>query len=151
MRIGPTCDAADGTRSTWGGRDDDRVRRDGTQAGSRGTLGRTEAQGRRRLDGRLVNRTHFAAFHAARAVLSVRGALPDDEDHVPARFAEDVVIAEETSMEDAQFRNELRAYRKTADYEHDSVDVDLDAKRVRAERFVDDTTAFSPGLARNGR
>ena len=45
-------------------------------------------------------------------------------------------------MEDAQFRNELRAYRKAADYEHDSVDVDLDAKRVRAERFVDDTTAF---------
>lgn len=54
-------------------------------------------------------------------------------------------------MEDAQFRNQLRAYRKAADYEHDSVDVDLDAKRVRAERFVDDTTAFSPGLARNGR
>ena len=92
----------------------------------------------------VVNRVYFAAFHAARAVLSVRGTLPDDEDHVPAQFAEDVVIAEEvviteeTSMEDAQFLNGLRAYRKKADYEHESVDVDLDAKGGRAERFVDD-------------
>ena len=90
----------------------------------------------------VVNRVYFAAFHAARAVLSVRGTLPDDEDHVPAQFAEDVVIAEETSMEDAQFLNGLRAYRKKADYEHESVDVDLDAKLVRAERFVDDMAAF---------
>ena len=56
----------------------------------------------------VVNRVFFVAFHAARAVLSVRGTLPDDEDHVPAQFAEDVVIAEETSMEDAQFLNGLR-------------------------------------------
>jgi len=90
----------------------------------------------------VVNRAYFAAFHAARAVLSVRGTLPDDEDHIPPQFAEDVVIAEETSMEDARFLDGLRAYRKTADYEHESVDVDLDAKVVRAERFVDDRTAF---------
>jgi len=90
----------------------------------------------------VVNRTYFAAFHAARAVLSVRGTLPDDENHVPAQFAEDIVIAEESSMEDAQFLTQIRAYRKTADYEHDSVDVDLDAKLVRAERFVDDMAAF---------
>jgi uncharacterized protein (UPF0332 family) len=95
----------------------------------------------------VVNRVYFAAFHAARAVLSVRGTLPDDEDHVPAQFAEDVVIAEETSMEDAQFRNGLRAYRTKADYEHESVDVDLGAKVVRAERFVDDIEKSGRGTA----
>lgn len=90
----------------------------------------------------VVNRIYYAAFHAARAVLSVRGTLPDDEDHVPAQFAEDVVIAEETSMEDAQFLNGMRAARKKADYEHDEVTIDLDAKIVRAERFIDEMEAF---------
>jgi uncharacterized protein (UPF0332 family) len=90
----------------------------------------------------VINRVYFAAFHAAQAVLSARGTLPDDEDHVPAQFAEDVVIAEETSMDDAQFLNGLRAYRKKADYEHEPVDIDLDAKVARAERFVDDMAAF---------
>ena len=45
-------------------------------------------------------------------------------------------------MEDAQFLNGLRAYRTKADYEHEDVDVDLDARIVRAERFVDDMAAF---------
>jgi uncharacterized protein (UPF0332 family) len=90
----------------------------------------------------VLNRTYFAAFHAARAVLSVRGTLPEDEDHVPAQFAEDVVIAEETSMDDAQFLNGLRAFRKKADYENEDVNVDLDAKLARAERFLDDMAAF---------
>ncbi|WP_254837563.1 HEPN domain-containing protein [Natronomonas marina] len=104
-----------------------------------------DAQKLREADGStagVVNRTYFAAFHAAQAVLSVRGTLPDDEDHVPAQFAEDVVIAEETSMEDAQFLNGLRAYRKKADYEHEDVEMDLDAKLVRAERFVEDMEDF---------
>ena len=75
-------------------------------------------------------------------MLSVRGTLPEDEDHVPAQFAEDVVIAEETSTDDAQFLNGLRAYRRKADYEHEPVDLDLDAKIARAERFVDDMETF---------
>lgn len=89
-----------------------------------------------------VDRIYFAAFHAARAVLSARGTLPDDEDHVPAQFAEDVVIEEETAMEDAQFLNQMRAYRKKADYGQESVDVDVDAKLARAERFIEDMEAF---------
>lgn len=104
-----------------------------------------DAQKLRDADGSIpgvVNRIYYAAFHAAQAVLSVRGTLPDDEDHVPAQFAEDVVIAEETSMEDAQFLNQMRAYRKKADYEHEPIDVDVDSKLVRAERFIDDVAAF---------
>ena len=89
-----------------------------------------------------VDRAYFAAFHAARAVLSVRGTLPGDEDHLPAQFAEDIAIAEESSMEDAQLLNGLRAYRKKADYEHESVDADLGARIARAERLVDDVVAF---------
>lgn len=90
----------------------------------------------------VINRVYYTAFHAARAVLSVRGTLPDDEDHVPAQFAEDVVIAEETSMEDAQFLNQMRSFRKRADYEHDDLDVDVGAKIARAEQFVDDIAEF---------
>ena len=32
----------------------------------------------------VVDWVYFAAFHAVRTVLSVRGSLSDDEDHVPA-------------------------------------------------------------------
>jgi uncharacterized protein (UPF0332 family) len=90
----------------------------------------------------VVNRVYYAAFHAAQAVLSERGNLPDDEDHVPSHFAEDIVMVEEIPMEEAQFLNSMRAYRKKADYEHDAVDLDLDAKIVRAERFVEEMADF---------
>ncbi|MUV86864.1 HEPN domain-containing protein [Natronomonas sp. CBA1123] len=90
----------------------------------------------------VVNRVYYAAFHAAQAVLSERGNLPEDEDHVPSHFAEDVVMVEEIPMEEAQFLNSMRAYRKKADYEHETVELDLDAKIVRAERFVDEMTDF---------
>lgn len=89
-----------------------------------------------------VDRIYYAAFHAARAVLSVRGSLPEDEDHVPAQFAEDVVIAEETSMEDAQFLNQMRAYRKRGDLEQESLDLDVEAKIARADRFIEDMVEF---------
>jgi uncharacterized protein (UPF0332 family) len=90
----------------------------------------------------IVNRVYYAAFHAAQAVLSERGNLPDDEDHVPSHFAEDIVMVEEIPMEEAQFLNGMRAYRKKADYEHEAVELDLDAKIVRAERFVDEMADF---------
>ena len=41
-------------------------------------------------------------------------------------------------MGDARLLNGLHAYRKKADYEHESVDVDIGARTARAERFVDD-------------
>jgi len=90
----------------------------------------------------VVNRVYYAAFHAAQAVLSERGNLPEDEDHVPSHFAEDVVMVEEIPMEEAQFLNSMRAYRKKADYEHETVELDLDAKIVRAKRFVDEMADF---------
>lgn len=90
----------------------------------------------------VVNRVYYAAFHAAQAVLSERGNLPEDEDHVPSHFAEDVVMVEEIPMEEAQFLNSMRAYRKKADYEYEAVELDLDAKIVRAERFVDEMADF---------
>ena len=38
--------------------------------------------------------------------------------------------------------DQMRAYRKKAGHEHEEINVDLDAKLVRAERFLDDMEAF---------
>ena len=55
----------------------------------------SEARKLREADGSTpgaVDRAYFAAFHAARAVLSIRGTLPGDEYHLPAQFAEDASL-----------------------------------------------------------
>jgi hypothetical protein len=108
--IGPTCvrDSEEGTET---GADRNRRRTppmtDFADAEPRkGREALSDARTLREADGStagVVDRVYFAAFHAVRTVLSVRGSLPDDEDHVPAQFAENVVVAEETSMEDARF------------------------------------------------
>ena len=68
--------------------------------------------------------------------------FPEDEDHVPAQFAEDVVIAEEMSMEDTQFLNQMCAYRKRGDFEHEPLDLDVEAKIARADRFIEGRAEF---------
>ena len=51
-------------------------------------------------------------------------------------FGQEVVLQGEASEDDGRFLNELRDYHEQADYDHDPIEVNVDALFERAEEFV---------------
>ncbi|WP_368410939.1 hypothetical protein [Halomarina pelagica] len=56
----------------------------------------------------MVNRSYYAAFHAAQAVLYARGENPSSHGHVRRQFGQRVVLNGDASREEATPEHPLR-------------------------------------------
>lgn len=91
----------------------------------------------------IVNRLYYACFHAARAALHTRGFDPSTHQGVVSLFGREAVKKGDASGDDGRFVNEMRTYRTTADYEHEPLDVDINALYERTKTFVSDMDALA--------
>lgn len=88
-------------------------------------------------DAGVLNRVYYAAFHAAQAVLYVRGETPTSHGHVRQLFGQRVVLEGDASREEGRLLGRLYDYRQEADYGRDTPSVDLDALLSDVDAFVD--------------
>lgn len=85
-----------------------------------------------------VDRLYYACFHAARAVLYDRGSSLGCHQGVLSSFGKYVIQTGDRTPEQGRFLNTMMRERRTADYEHTPVSIDLDETYERVERFLEE-------------
>lgn len=87
--------------------------------------------------GAVVNRLYYAAFHAAQAVLYLRGINPGSHGHVRQAFGQSVVLAGDAQRSDGELLGRLYDYRHQADYGRLNLTVDITELFGEVEEFVE--------------
>lgn len=85
----------------------------------------------------VVNRTYYACFHAAQAVLYDRGFDPTSHGGVISLFGSEVITAGDAPRHYGRFLNDLAEARKRADYGRGDVDEDIPELLADTREFVD--------------
>jgi uncharacterized protein (UPF0332 family) len=86
----------------------------------------------------IINRQYYACYHAAKAVLHTRGFDPKTHAGMVSTFGEEMVETGVATRDDGRFFSNLKDERKTADYDHKPLVVDVEKRFSRAKEFVAD-------------
>lgn len=86
----------------------------------------------------IISRQYYACYHAAKAVLHTRGFDPKTHAGMVSTFGEQVVENDEATRDDGRFLSNLMDERKTADYDHKPLVVDVEKRFARTKEFVAD-------------
>jgi uncharacterized protein (UPF0332 family) len=84
-----------------------------------------------------MNRLYYAAFHAAQAVLYVRGEEPSSHGHVRQLFGQRIVLEGDAFREEGRLLGTLYDYRQEADYGTGTLDVEANRLLSDVEAFVE--------------
>lgn len=87
-------------------------------------------------DEAIVNRLYYACFHAAQAVLYSKGFDPETHSGVVSLFGEHVVLPGEVGGEAGRHLNQLRNYRRQADYGYEPLEADVSTLFEQSEQFI---------------